>query len=157
MTKRILFVCIHNSARSQMAEAFVNHHCGAQYTAHSAGLEPGRLNPVAVEVMRERGIDISGHATKSVDDLRQTSLTFDYVVTVCDGASAERCPMFPGAGKRLHWGLPDPSALTGDREEKLARTRDIRDQIEAKVKEWCGLACNTQSQCFSPTSASDTA
>src|SRR3954451_7341519 len=96
MKKNVLFICIHNSARSQMAEAFLNHVCGAQFEAHSAGLEPGKLNPVVVEAMEEIGIDISGNATKAVFDTVKSGQTFAYVVTVCDETSAERCPIFPG-------------------------------------------------------------
>jgi arsenate reductase len=139
--KNILFVCIHNSARSQMAEAFVNRLCGGEIRAFSAGIEPGRLNPVVVEAMRESGIDISGNRTKSVDDMLQSRVKFDWVVTVCDEAGAERCPVFPSAGARLHWGFPDPSAFAGTPEEKLARTREVRDAIRQKIEEWCGAAC----------------
>lgn len=134
--KKVLFVCIHNSARSQMAEAFVNHMAGDRYKADSAGLEPGVLNPYVVQAMAEVGIDISMKGTKSVDDVQKTGEAFDYVVTVCDQASAERCPFFPGGGKRLNWSFPDPSALQGTHEEKLQGTREIRDAIKAKTEEW---------------------
>src|SRR5262245_57188836 len=139
--KKVLFICIHNSARSQMAEAFLNQICGEQFEAHSAGLEPGKLNPIVVEAMREIGIDISANQTKSVSDLLKSEQTFAYGVTVCDETSAERCPIFPGATHRLHWGFPDPSALQGSHEEKLARTRQIRDAIKAKVEQWCAEVC----------------
>lgn len=142
MMKKILFVCIHNSARSQMAEAFVNQQCEGHIQAHSAGLEPGKLNPVVVDVMQEVGIDISGNATKSVDDILASGVAYDYVVTVCDEASAERCPVFPGGGERMHWGFPDPSALAGSVDEKREETRTIRDAIRARVGLWCEqLAC----------------
>lgn len=141
MKTKVLFVCIHNSARSQMAEAFVNRMCKGRYEAHSAGLEPGKLNPVVVEVMREKGIDISGNNTKSVFELFKAGQVFSYVITVCDEASAERCPVFPGITDRLHWSFPDPSAIEGTREEKLARTREIRDLIERQVASWCNQAC----------------
>src|SRR5262245_1129908 len=98
MNMKVLFVCIHNSARSQMAEAFLNQTCGEEFEAHSAGLEPGKLNPVVVEAMREIGVDISRNQTKAVTDFLQQP--FDYVVTVCDETSAERCPVFPGKTKR---------------------------------------------------------
>ena len=141
MKKRVLFVCIHNSARSQMAEAFLNQICGDIFEAHSAGLEPGKLNPIVVETMKETGIDISGHATKSVADFVKSGRTWDYVITVCDETSAERCPMFPGRGtnahgRRLHWGFPDPSALIGTDEEKLAGIRPIRDAIRQRIEDW---------------------
>jgi protein-tyrosine-phosphatase len=98
-----------------MAEAFVNTESSGVFRAYSAGLEPGSLNPLVVEVMQEIGIDISGNHTKSVTDMVTSGRRFHYVITVCDGASAERCPLFPGGGQRLHWGFPDPSALTGSR------------------------------------------
>ena len=141
MKRKVLFICIHNSARSQMAEAFLNHVCGNQFEAHSAGLEPGKLNPIVVEAMQEIGIDISRNQTKAVSDMCKSGTTFAYVVTVCDETSAERCPIFSGATKRLHWGFPDPSALSGSYHEKLARTRQIRDTIKARIEEWCAEVC----------------
>jgi len=141
MKKNLLFVCIHNSARSQMAEAFVNHFCSGQFEAYSAGLEPGELNPIAVEAMQEIGIDISRNKTKAISQMYNSGIIFDYVVTVCDETSAERCPVFPGAAKRLHWSFPDPSALSGSHDEKLARTREIRDTIRAQIQEWCAEVC----------------
>lgn len=141
--KRILFVCIHNSARSQMAEAFVNQMCKGSYEAHSAGLEPGILNPLVVEAMQEVGIDIAGAKTKSVAETLARGPKFTRVVTVCDEASAERCPTFPGGVERDHWGFPDPSALAGTHEERLAGVRRIRDDIRHRVSQWCRLACTT--------------
>ncbi len=137
MKKRVVFVCIHNSARSQMAEAWLNRICGEQFEAQSAGLEPGRLNPLVVEAMSEVGIDISMKGTQSVDEVLRSGQTFTYAVTVCDETSAEKCPIFPGPTQRLHWGFPDPSALTGTHEEKLADVRKIRDQIRARIETWC--------------------
>jgi arsenate reductase (thioredoxin) len=142
MKKTVLFVCIHNSARSQMAEAFLNHLCPAQFEAHSAGLEPGVLNPVVVEAMREIGMDISGQLTKAVFDMIKSGKRFTYVITVCDEASAERCPIFPGVTTRLHWGFPDPSAVQGSDSERLARTREVRDSIRRKVETWCEEMCS---------------
>lgn len=139
--KSVLFVCIHNSARSQMAEAFVNTECAGALRAYSAGLEPGRLNPIVVEAMREIDRDISGHATKSVDDEDVRAREYDYVVTVCDEASAEACPIYPTRGERLHWSFPDPSSFAGDRDEVLGRTREVRDAIAACVRAWCAQAC----------------
>ena len=133
---KVLFVCIHNSARSQMAETFLNAFGGEKYHAESAGLEPGALNPTVIEAMKEIGFDISKNKTKSVYAPSIESKSFDYVVTVCDETSAERCPVFPGKGKRFHWGFEDPSALQGDHAAKLRGTRVIRDRILAKVKEW---------------------
>lgn len=137
----VLFVCIHNSARSQMAEAFLNQLCSGQFTARSAGLEPGTLNPLVVEVLREIGLDISGNTTKSVAEMLHGGQTFDYVVTVCDEASAERCPVFPGTARRLHWSFPDPSRVVGTREERLQQIREIRDSIRGRIAEWCQTRC----------------
>ena len=137
MKKKILFVCIHNSIRSQMAEGFVNTLAGDRYEAESAGLSAGTLNPFAVEVMKEVGIDISHHYSKGVDDMIDSGKKFDVVITVCDETSAERCPVFPGGGEKLHWGFPDPSGHPGSHEEKMKSYRKVRDMIQAKVKDWC--------------------
>jgi arsenate reductase len=139
--KRVLFICIHNSARSQMAEAFLNHFCSDNFEAMSAGLEPGKLNPIVVQAMQEIGIDISGKKTKAVFDIFKSGFLINYAITVCDETSAERCPIFPGITKRLHWSFPDPSAVQGTHEQKLARTREIRDTIKAKIEEWCADVC----------------
>lgn len=133
---KILFVCIHNSARSQMAEAFVNALAPGRIFAQSAGLTPSRLNPVVVTVMKEAGIDISKNRTKSVNEFIERQEVFDYVITVCDEASAKRCPHFPGKAKKLHWGFEDPSSIAGTDEEKIVRTRVIRDDIQSVVKKW---------------------
>jgi arsenate reductase len=137
MTKtKVLFVCIHNAGRSQMAEAWLKHLGGDRFDAQSAGLEPGTLNPLAVEVMKEVGIDISANLTKSVFDLHKQGLIFDDVITVCDESSSERCPVFPGIVKRLHWSFENPSSFKGTWEEKVAKTRVVRDQIKAKAAAW---------------------
>ena len=141
MKQKVLFICIHNSARSQMAEAWLNHICGDVFAAQSAGLEPGTLNPLVVEAMGEAGIDISKKGTQDVFEVFKTGQLFSYVITVCDETSAERCPMFPGVAKRVHWGFRDPSALTGTKEEKLKGVREIRDEIRAKVDAWCDEVC----------------
>lgn len=130
---KILFVCIHNSARSQMAEAFMNHYGKNEFEAYSAGLEPGRLNSAVIQVMKEKGLDISKNKTKSVFDFIKQDLQFSHVITVCDEASAEKCPVFPGFTKRLHWSFRDPGALIGVQEEILSETRKIRDEIDLKV------------------------
>ncbi|RJP29073.1 MAG: arsenate reductase ArsC [Candidatus Omnitrophota bacterium] len=134
--KKVLFVCIHNSARSQMAEAFLKKYAGDRFEVESAGLEPGKLNPVVVEAMKDAGIDISQNKTKSVFDFYKQGKLYNYVVTVCDESQSERCPIFPGIAQKLHWGFPDPSAFTGSPEEKLKKTKEVRDQIEVKIKEW---------------------
>ena len=139
--KKILFVCIHNSARSQMAEAWLNHLCGEFFEAHSAGLEPGILNPLVVEAMQEAGINISHKKTQSVFELRKKGILFSHVITVCDETSAERCPLFPGNGERLHWNFPDPSKLRGTKNEKLKKVREIRDRIKDQMEDWCFQMC----------------
>ena len=142
MNKRaVLFICVHNSARSQMAEAFLTETCPEEFEAFSAGFEPGTLNPNVVEVMRELGIDISGKQTHAVFEFYKSGKCFDYAITVCDQATAERCPIFPGIAERLHWSFPDPSAIQGTREEKLAGTRAIRDSIKAQIERWCSSVC----------------
>ena len=136
--EKVLFVCIHNSARSQMAEAILNHLAGDRFEAESAGLEPGTLNPFAVEAMKEMGIDISHKSTQSAFDLYRKGKMFKYVITVCDEASAERCPIFPSIEKTMHWSFPDPSQLQGTHDAKLRETIKIRDQIKARIKSWLG-------------------
>jgi arsenate reductase len=131
---KVLFVCVHNSARSQMAEAFLNELAGDKFIAESAGLEPGKLNPLVVEVMKEIGIDISNNKTKSAFNLFKQGRMFHFVITVCDAASAERCPLFPGVTKRLGWSFEDPASFTGTQEDKLARTRIVRDRIKLTVE-----------------------
>jgi arsenate reductase len=145
MKSKVLFVCIHNSARSQMAEAFLNQICPDDFEAQSAGLEPGELNPLAVKVMSEIGIDISQKKTQSVADVVGSGEKFDYVITVCDEASAERCPIVPGSGTRLHWGFSDPSTASGIPEEKLVKVRAIRDEIKSRVELWCEEVCRVAS------------
>jgi arsenate reductase (thioredoxin) len=131
--QKVLFICIHNSARSQMAEALLNYIAGNKYQAESAGLEPGALNPLAVEAMRKMNIDISDKKTQDVFDLFKAGRRFSYVITVCDEANAERCPIFPGITKTLHWSLQDPSSFQGTFEEKVDQTITVRDAIKLKI------------------------
>ena len=133
---RVLFLCIHNSARSQMAAAFLRQLGGDRFEVESAGLEPGSLNPLAVAAMKDAGIDISGNGTQSVFELYESGRRFAYVISVCDAASAERCPIFPGVARRLNWSFPDPSAFTGSEQERLQRTIAVRDEIRDKVRAW---------------------
>ena len=142
--EKVLFICIHNSARSQMAEAWLNEICGGFFHAQSAGLEPGRLNPLAVQVMQEVDIDISHKKTQAVFDVFKSGELFAYVMTVCVESSAEKCPIFPGPARRLHWSFPDPSRVAGTPEEKLAQVRQIRDQIRARIEQWCAEVCRTE-------------
>lgn len=134
--QKVLFVCHYNNARSQMAEAWLNFLYGDRFEAKSAGLEAGELNPLVVRAMEDVGIDISKNQTKSVFDILKSGELFSWVITVCDEASAERCPIFPGAAKRVHWSFPDPSALSGSLGEKMNAVRKIRDDIKAAVKQW---------------------
>jgi arsenate reductase len=131
---RVLFICVHNSARSQMAEALLNHLAGDRFQAESAGLEPGTLNPLAVAAMADLGIDISSKQTRDVFELYKQSERYDYVVTVCDQASGERCPLFPGITRRMHWGLDDPASFTGSHAERLKQTIRVREQIRERIQ-----------------------
>lgn len=134
--KRILFICVHNSARSQMAEAFLNDLGQNKFFAESAGIEPGTLNQIVVKVMKEIGYDISKNKTKSVFDIHKTGKTYDYVITVCDPEAAEKCPIFPGKVNLLHWIFKDPSGFKGTELEKSDFTRKIRDEIKAKIEKF---------------------
>ncbi|HNX82331.1 MAG TPA: arsenate reductase ArsC [Candidatus Omnitrophota bacterium] len=134
--RKALFICVHNSARSQMAEAFLKQMAGDKFDVESAGLEPGKLNPIVVEAMKEVEIDISQNKTKSVFDLYKQGKQYDYVITVCDESQSGACPVFPGKGERLHWGFDDPSGFQGTWEEKLERTREVRDKIRRRIIEW---------------------
>jgi arsenate reductase (thioredoxin) len=131
MKPKVLFLCTGNSARSQMAEGYLRHVAGDRFEALSAGIEPKGLNPLAVEAMREIGIDISRQQSKDVTSLLGTPVR--YVVTVCDNA-AERCPVFPGAFFAIHWSFPDPAAAQGSHQERLAVFRRVRDAIREKIE-----------------------
>lgn len=135
--ERVLFVCIHNSARSQMAAALLNHYCSDYFEADSAGIEPGILNPLAVKAMSDIGVDISKNTTQSVFELFKQGKVYQYVIAVCDKKAAEKCPIFPMVRERLHWSFPDPSSLTGTHTEKLEQTIEIRKAIEDQIMEWC--------------------
>ncbi|VBB06453.1 low molecular weight phosphotyrosine protein phosphatase [Lucifera butyrica] len=136
MKKKVLFLCTHNSARSQMAEGLLRARYGDRYESFSAGTEPGKLNPYVVRAMAEIGIDISGHWSKSLNEFLRDE--FDYVVTVCDSAK-EGCPYFPGGKKLLHESFPDPSGFTGTDEEIMAGVRTVRDQIQQWITETFGV------------------
>lgn len=129
--RRVLFVCTHNSARSQMAEALLRHYGGDDFEAFSAGTEARPVRPEAVEVMAELGIDISKQQSKTVD--RYFGDSFKWVITVCDTAR-EACPVFPGAASTAHWGFDDPSSTTGSDEQRLATFRRVRDEIAVRVR-----------------------
>jgi arsenate reductase (thioredoxin) len=132
-SSRVLFLCTHNSARGQMAEALLRKHAGAHFECYSAGIEPGEMNPLTVRVLAEIGIDVSNRWAKSVDFFRH--MHFDYVITVCSNAE-ERCPVFPGATVRLHWPFDDPAAATGTEAQRLAQFRAVRDAIEQRIVSW---------------------
>jgi arsenate reductase len=129
--KKVLFICTHNSARSQIAEALINKLLAHEYEAYSAGTDPTTVNPYAIIVMAEIDIDISNNQTKHVNSFKEQK--FDYAVTVCDHAK-ETCPFFPGAKKYLHQGFPDPSTFTGTDEETLSKFRQLRDEIISWIK-----------------------
>ena len=127
--RKVLFVCVQNSARSQMAEAFLKELAGDKFEVESAGLEPGVLNPLVVEAMKEVGIDISENKTKSAFDLYKQGRRYDYVITLCDESQDQKCPVFPGtATKRIHWSFEDPAGM-----EKV---REVRDSIRRRIFEW---------------------
>ena len=134
--ERVLFICVHNSARSQMAEAYLKRFGGDRFEVESAGLEPGTINPLVVEVMKEEGIDLTGKETNSVFEFFKEGRLYSYVITVCSKEAEERCPVFPGVNRRLHWPFEDPSRFQGSREERLEKTRAVRDQIKARILEF---------------------
>jgi len=131
LKKSVLILCTHNSARSQMAEGLLRAMAGDRFEVHSAGTKQTRVNPLAIEAMRELGIDITPHTSKTLDRFLDWKL--DYVITVCDSAN-ESCPVFPNAVTRLHWSFDDPSAATGTDEERLAEFRRVRDEIAARLE-----------------------
>ena len=136
MVKKVLFLSSANSARSQMAEAFLEKLGGDRFEVESAGLEPGTLNPFVIRAMAEVGIDISHNATKSVFELFEAKKAYQIVVTVCSKEAAERCPIFPGLSEKIHWPFDDPSGLRGTDEEIMKEVRRIRDEIEGAVRDF---------------------
>jgi len=134
--KKVLFVCIHNSARSQMAEALLNVIAPDYFQAESAGIEQGSLNQIVVNAMNDIGIDISSNKTKNVQDFIDDKRVYDYIITVCDEARAQRCPVFPGKGKRMHMGFEDPSSFDGNDDKRLEKTIAVRNQIKIKLQQW---------------------
>jgi arsenate reductase (thioredoxin) len=145
MKKKVLFICVQNSARSQIAAALLNEMCGNYFEAHSAGLNPGVLNPLAVDALKELGIDISGNKTQAVFDLwKSASHIFTYVITVCSESEAAGCPIFPGVTTRLYWSFPDPGKFTGTYEERLRQTRNMIEQIRTKIGHLCEEHCASE-------------
>jgi arsenate reductase len=132
---KVLFICTHNSARSQICEAYLSKLAGDRFEVVSAGFEPTTINPLAVDVMKEEGIDISANQTQSVFDLYKEGKLFDYVIKVCKDEE-NLCPTFPGITQRLHWAFEDPASFTGSKKKKLAKTREVRDQIKQTIQDW---------------------
>jgi arsenate reductase len=134
---------VHNSFRSQMAEAWLNETCGEEFEAQSGGLEPGVVDPLAVEIMREVGIDLSGKRTRKVFDIWKSGIAFAYVITVCSEAErkARACPIFAGVTVMLSWPFPDPSTFKGSEVARLEQTRLVRDAIKARIERWCVEVC----------------
>ena len=137
MKKRVLFLCTHNSARSQIAEGLLRNLTSEQFEVCSAGTERTRVQPLAIQAMREIGIDISGHRSKTLDEFAGEQ--FDYVITVCDRAN-ESCPIFPGTTERIHWSFDDPTAATGSEEQKLRAFRTVRDAIQQRLRMFLMIA-----------------
>lgn len=132
--KRVLFLCVGNSCRSQMAEAFLRKHASNRFLAYSAGLEPSIIHPYTIRVLQEVGIDTSAQFSKPLTKYLNSPI-FDYIITVCSAAE-ERCPVFPGSGTRLHWHFDDPASFEGDAQAKLEKFRETRDEINAAIQAW---------------------
>lgn len=135
MRQRVLFLCTHNSARSQMAEGFLRAMAGDRFEVASAGTEATQVRPLAIKAMAEVGVDLSSHTSKALDQF--VDQPWDFVITVCDSAN-ESCPVFPATAKRLHWSFPDPSRASGTDDETLAVFRRVRDAIKARLEKWLG-------------------
>jgi arsenate reductase (thioredoxin) len=135
--QRVLFLCTHNSARSQMAEGFLRRLAGDRFEVASAGTEATRVHPLAAQAMAEVGVDLSQHTSKVVDQF--LNQTWDYVITVCDAAN-EACPVFPNKSNRLHWSFPDPSQATGSEKQRLDVFRSVRDQIKDRLTGWIRMS-----------------
>lgn len=133
MKIKVLFICVHNSARSQMAEELLKKLGGEKFEVESAGFTPSEINPLIVEVMKEESIDLSEKKTKSVFSLVRAQNFYGYVITVCDRANEPECPTFPGLPQRIHWDLENPEDFTGTEEEKLSKVRKLKDQIKRLV------------------------
>jgi len=131
MKKKVLFLCTENSCRSQMAEGILRHLMGNEFEVFSAGIRPSVVNPIAIKVMAEIGIDISGHRSKSVEEFQ--GMSFDFVITTCD-AARETCPFFPGKARHLHWSFNDPAAVKGSEEEILSAFRNVREEIKSRIE-----------------------
>lgn len=136
MPIKVLFICVHNSARSQMAEEYMNLLGKGRFQAESAGLKPTEINPLVVEAMAEEGVDLSAKKTRGVFDIYRRGRLFDIVVTVCDETGEKDCPIFPGVTHRLRLPFPDPESFTGSRDEKLTKVRELRGEIKERIREF---------------------
>lgn len=139
-TRRILFVCIHNSGRSQMAEAFLNHLGGPAFVAESAGVDPKPVNPDVIRVMQEVGYDLSAARSDNIVDFFRQGRLYEQVIYVCERGIEKGCPVFPGVRRTEHWPYPDPATLPGNEAERLASLREIRDRIHGRVEEWLAVS-----------------
>jgi arsenate reductase len=133
---KVLFVCVHNSARSQMAAALLHHLGGSRFVVESAGFDPRPANALAIEAMRHIGIDISSAKSQVVFDLYRAGNRYDYVISVCDAANGERCPIFPGVTRRIHWSFADPATFTGNDDEQLRQVVALREEILVTIESW---------------------
>jgi arsenate reductase len=130
---KVLFICVHNAARSQMAEELLKRLGGEVFYVESAGLEPGEINPLAIDAMKDLGYDISHKTTNSVFEFFKEGRIYNYVIKVCDASHGERCPIFPGVNETLEWSLEDPSSFEGTYEERLKQTIEVRDELKSKI------------------------
>lgn len=145
MSKKVLFVCIHNSARSQIAQALLKKYGGNLFEVESAGFEPSSLNPLAIDILKnEENIDISNNQTNEVFDFFRQGKHFNFVIAVCDEGNAQKCPIFPGLNYRLHWSFPDPSLLQGDENEKYQQIKEIYISIKQEVLKFIELVKENQ-------------
>ncbi|MBW2407264.1 MAG: arsenate reductase ArsC [Deltaproteobacteria bacterium] len=133
---RVLFICIHNSGRSQMAETFLKTMGNGRFEVESAGLDPKPVNPYVIEVMKEIGHDLSDNTSDGVMQFFKEGRLYDYIITVCDESIENECPIFPGIARRLHWPFPDPQKVSGTEDEKLEKIRSIRDNIKQHIMSW---------------------
>ena len=136
MKAKVLFICVHNSARSQMAEELLKKLGGDKFEAESAGFSPTEINPLVTKVMKEEGIDLSEKKTQSVFDLFKAQKFYGYVITVCKGANETECPIFPGMAKRIHWDLENPEDFTGTEEEKINKIKELKYKIKQLILEF---------------------
>jgi arsenate reductase len=133
---RVLFICVHNSGRSQMAQAFLNHMAGDRFQSEGAGFRPTRISPLVVEAMEEIGLDLSKNETRSVFKLYQDGNLYDYVITVCEESTENKCPLFPGVTRRLNWPFDNPETFEGSHGEKLTQVKRVRDEIKSRLASW---------------------